>query len=100
MERLYHTATYKLRFQPAMKRQNPVCQRIVDGEQCHNASTVLHHVREPQNATEFYDPCNCAMLCAAHHPGGRPGTPEWQEGIDYVPTNYRIMGQAVAGDGA
>jgi hypothetical protein len=25
-------------------------------------------------------------LCAACHPGGEEGTPEWREGIDFVPS--------------
>lgn len=93
---MYHSAAYKLRFQPAMKRQNPVCQRLVDGAQCHNPSTILHHLNEPNTTTEFYDAKNVVMLCTVHHPGGRAGTPEWQEGRDYVKTEWKIMGIGAA----
>jgi len=91
LEQLYHTSAYKHRFQPRMKSCNPICQRIINGERCTRPSTVLHHLNEPRTNEGFHDPKNIVMLCACHHPGGKPGTPEWREGVDYAPTNWPAL---------
>jgi len=88
LEKLYHQALYKNSFQRRMKGLNPICQRIEDGKQCKSVSTELHHLVEPQTSVQFFDPYNCCMLCAHHHPGGQPGT-NWAVGVDYVPTVWR-----------
>ena len=86
MEHLYRSWTWRDKFRPRFLSFNPICQRILDGQRCHNAATELHHLLEPTTAQMFYDPKNIVGLCVHCHPGGRPGTPEWREGTDYVPT--------------
>jgi len=88
LQELYSGRTYRDRFRPRIMSLNPICQRLVDGAQCTQPGTELHHLKEPHCNAEFFDPKNVVMLCAPHHPGGRRGTPEWREGIDYVATRW------------
>jgi hypothetical protein len=66
--------------------RNFLCQRVIAGVQCDRMSVILHHLISPrQNADLMYVPKNLVALCTPHHPDS-PGTPEWVEGKDFVPT--------------
>ena len=75
----------------ALLARNPVCQRIIDDEQCHNASRIIHHLTSPLDRPElFYETKNLVCVCVDHHPGGERGTPEWAEGRDFVSTRFEF----------
>lgn len=79
-------------FRGAMLQNNPVCQRLWEGEQCRHPATLVHHLRSPKERPDlFIVPSNCVALCEHCHPTTE-GTPTWREGVDYVPTRFRIMG--------
>jgi len=57
---------------------------------CNYPATELHHLNEPHTVQQFYDSRNVVGLCAHDHPGGRRGTPEWIQGIDYAQTVFTV----------
>lgn len=84
--RMYATAAWQ-RFRLDRLASNPLCQRIVKGEQCRFGATTVHHLISPREKPElFFDPKNVLCLCANCHPGGEAGTPDWVVGVDYVPS--------------
>jgi 5-methylcytosine-specific restriction protein A len=80
---LYKTARW-LRFRKWFLRLNPFCQRVWNGEQCHNVATEVHHrrgLREHQE--DLCDAAQCCALCrACHHKASGDRGNEV-----YVPTN-------------
>ena len=84
INRLYWLASWK-RFCRIVFNRNQICQRIIKGEQCREAATVVHHLISPRQRPDlFLDPTNVLALCEHCHPGGEEGTPLWREGVDYV----------------
>jgi 5-methylcytosine-specific restriction protein A len=64
---LYKTARW-LRFRTWFLRNNPLCQRIWDGEQCHHIATEVHHRRGlREHPEDLCDPEHCVALCRACH---------------------------------
>lgn len=89
-DKLYYRAPW-LTFRVTIIRQNPICQRIVKGEQCRNPSRVVHHLISPRvDKSKFLNPKNVAALCESCHPGGTEGTPDWVPGVDFVPTKSSL----------
>jgi hypothetical protein len=66
--------------------RNSICQKIQrDGQQCRNGASIVHHLISPRARPDlFLDVHNVVALCAACHPGGECGTPDWVSGRDYV----------------
>jgi|GEM_PF-4013353 hypothetical protein len=65
---LYKTARW-LKFAEMVKAYNPVCQRIVNGEQCHSAAKIIHHILSPKKCPSlFLDWRNVVGVCTEHHP--------------------------------
>lgn len=85
---LYRTRSW-IRLSKLIRILNPVCQNIRrDGlyfdEQCHNASTLVHHRVSPrQDPKLFFEPTNLVALCDACHTDSE-GDPK---GVKYVATN-------------
>jgi hypothetical protein len=72
---------------PKMRVLNPMCCKLIDGEQCHNPATVTHHLVSPRRDTRlFLEPTNLTTLCANCHP--KEDTPNWRVGVDIVQTLY------------
>ncbi len=48
---------------------NPICQRLLEnGEQCHNAARIVHHLISPHVARSFFfDWRILVALCPEHH---------------------------------
>jgi hypothetical protein len=69
-----------------VRSANPICQKIVNGEQCTNPSTLVHHLQSPRSRPElFLSVKNLVALCdSCHVPDD--GTPEWVEGVHFVKT--------------
>jgi len=70
------------RFRAAVLSLNPICQRVIFGERCRNASRIIHHLIDVRERPDLaHDQRNVVMVCAGCHP--RP----WDEdqGI-FVPT--------------
>jgi 5-methylcytosine-specific restriction enzyme A len=64
---LYQTPQWK-KFRAWFIKLNPICQRIIDGKQCMNWATLIHHrkaVRTHQHLLTLAS--NCVGLCADHH---------------------------------
>ncbi len=86
VNRLYELASWG-RFKIHVLNRNPICQRIIRGEQCHAPAKVVHHLISPRQRPDlFLDAKNVVCLCPNCHPGGEAGTPEWKEGVDFVPS--------------
>lgn len=69
---------------------NPICQAIdpETGEQCHNPSSIVHHLVAPEECWESRNVVsNLCALCPAHHAGGARGD---NARLDYVPTRESI----------
>jgi hypothetical protein len=86
-----------------MRRANPMCQRIVDGEftqlgrrvPCRSKSQMVHHIVSPDvDFSKMYDTRNLVALCDHCHNNSK-GTEAWIVGIDYSPT--KLPGVYVAG---
>jgi hypothetical protein len=70
-----------------MRNLNPICCRLIDGEQCHNPATVTHHLVSPRkDARLFLNAKNLTTLCEHCHPDD--DTPMWRVGVDIVQTVY------------
>ena len=90
----YHTTAW-LKLSKLVRDLNPMCQRIRrdglysdKGEPCRNPSTLVHHIISPrQDETRFLRLENLLALCSECHPPTE-GSPNWREGIDYIPTKY------------
>jgi hypothetical protein len=75
-----------IKFRLLLLVRNPICSRIINGEQCHNRATVGHHLVSPlDNPALTFVTSNIVMLCASCHPNTR-GTAQWIEGKDFVKT--------------
>lgn len=80
----------KYGFRKSIIQQNAQCQRLVDGKQCHNLSTTVHHLISPRTRPDlFLVASNNVAVCTPHHPINTD-TPEWVEGVDFVKTKYEI----------
>lgn len=91
IRKLYTRARW-LRLSAFLRRKNPTCQRIKRCFQCMKPSEVVHHLISPYDRLDlFHVPTNLVCLCADCHPGGTAGTPDWNPGVDFVPTEYEIM---------
>lgn len=83
---MYRTAAWA-RFKRIRFNRNPMCQRLIDGVQCRWPATLLHHLISPRQRPDlFLEPANTVGLCANCHPPDE-GTPDWVEGVDYVPSD-------------
>jgi len=74
--KLYAKCRWKNRVSPQVKKRNPLCQRVDErtGIQCNAQSTIVHHIRAPQDAPNLaFDWSNLVALCANCHPGGERG---------------------------
>lgn len=70
-----------------MRKLNPICCKLHDGEQCHNPATICHHLISPRkNPRLFLQPTNLTTLCEHCHP--TDDTPGWRVGVDIVQTRY------------
>ncbi len=50
------------------RSRNPICQAIVDGEQCHAPAELVHHIVSPaENWDIRHDWKNLVSLCMKHH---------------------------------
>lgn len=64
---LYHTTRWT-NFRQWFLRLNPLCQLVVEGEQCSSIASLVHHRVSPrQDHALMFDATNCVALCAAHH---------------------------------
>jgi hypothetical protein len=79
---LYQTPRWK-KFRAWFLRMNVICQRVIDGKQCMNWATLVHHRRGLRSHPEdLCDADHCAALCAEHH---HPGDGDLGDEV-YVPT--------------
>ena len=87
---LYHTPRFK-KFRVWFLRLNVLCMRVIDGKQCMNWATTVHHRRGLRSHPEdLLCAEQCAAVCSAHHRAGddgdRPGDayviPETQLGLE------------------
>ena len=84
----YHRQPW-ISFRVAMLTQNPICQKIIDGEQCHAPARLVHHLWSPRVRPDlFVEPKNVLCLCERCHPSDE-GTPFWRVGVDYIATEFR-----------
>jgi hypothetical protein len=82
VDKLYTTKRW-FRFRSWFLSRNIVCQRIVDGVQCHAFATEVHHRISPRTRPElFTDAENCVGLCRRHHHKSEGDRPDDR----YVPT--------------
>jgi hypothetical protein len=78
---------------------NVMCQRLEDGEQCNRFKDLYHHLISPRTRPDLMlDPKNVIGLCRQHHPD-TDGTPEWREGVDYIPTVCRLPSFGLKAEG-
>jgi hypothetical protein len=90
IRKLYFQARW-IKLSQFLRRRNAQCQRMKNGLQCWKPSEVAHHLVSPYERPElFYVPTNLICLCADCHPGGVAGTPDWQAGVDYEPSQFEI----------
>jgi len=81
-----HRAARVQRFRALIICRNVICQRLINGEQCHNFSVIMHHLVSPVDAPHLQlVTSNVVMLCRRCHPN-ESGTPSWRVGIDFVKT--------------
>jgi 5-methylcytosine-specific restriction protein A len=72
--KLYNCAQWH-RCRDSFLSVNPICQRIVDGVQCREAATLVHHLISPRVRNDFmYSFNNLKALCENHH-SGEEGSP-------------------------
>jgi len=84
------------RLSPSVIHQNPICQRLRAGEQCRRPSSVVHHRIGPGGDSRMFfsvfidGVSQLIALCDICHDEERDpkGTPDWQEGVDYVRTEF------------
>jgi hypothetical protein len=92
INRQYNTARWH-KVSELCRRSNPICQKIVndattgESRQCHNPSSLAHHIRSPRCGGAMLDLKNLLALCANCHPSDE-GTPNWVVGKDFVASNY------------
>jgi hypothetical protein len=66
--RLYDCAPWR-KFKAQVLRNNPQCQRLINGEQCTQPAIVAHHILSPRvEPKKFLDWQNVLCVCASHHP--------------------------------
>jgi|SRR5258708_39661911 len=67
VDRMYDQRAWR-RFRQWVLRLNPICQRIVDGQQCMSFAVEVHHVISPRvDPNRFRDATNVLCLCKRHH---------------------------------
>ena len=60
-----------------------MCQRVINGERCHDFATVVHHVLSPRDRPDlFIDESNCRAVCVPHHPTGQGAGPDEVYAVD------------------
>ena len=92
--RFYNSAAWR-RTSEMLRRFNPICQKLTDGEACRNPAALVHHMIGPMARPDLmfaiFDPItkksHLVCLCKDHHPD--TDTPEWTEGKDFSRTEYR-----------
>jgi len=71
--KLYHTARW-FRFRDTFLTFNPICMRVINGQQCMKPTSIVHHLEALRvNLSRFLDPSNVAAVCKNHHRGGEEG---------------------------
>jgi 5-methylcytosine-specific restriction protein A len=76
-------------FRGIVLAQNPICARRINGEQCHNPATLVHHLLSPRTRPDlFVAVSNVVALCQHCHPD--TDTPEWKAGRDFVATRFDL----------
>lgn len=67
---LYQQPRWK-KFRAWFLRLNVICMRVIDGRQCMNWATVVHHRRGLRSHPEDLIAAeHCVSLCAEHHHSG------------------------------
>jgi hypothetical protein len=91
--------------QPNVLMRNAQCQRLINGKRCWNGSTLVHHRISPRVRPDLFSAVfdengisNLIALCRDCHPNTE-GTPEWREGIDFVRTEFVLLGIDFAREG-
>lgn len=90
LEHLYRRKHWLKLFRPRFLANNPICQRVINGDRCHEPAHQLHHLIEPRTVEQFYDWRNIIGLCPGHHAPWK-GTPDWKINVDYAPTNWPAL---------
>jgi len=64
---MYHTTEWK-KFRAWFLRLNPLCMRVIDGQQCCRIATLVHHRISPRKRPDLFRCAdNVKSLCAEHH---------------------------------
>jgi len=64
---MYQHTRWK-KFREWFWRMNPICQRVIDGKQCTNIGTTIHHRVSPRQRPDlFLDADNVKAVCSEHH---------------------------------
>jgi hypothetical protein len=78
----YRTARW-MRMKTFLRSRNPLCQRLVNGQQCEQFSTILHHIVSPRERPDLmFSAENLICVCDEHHPSTAGET----DPSRYVPT--------------
>ena len=85
---MYNKTSWR-KFRALMLSLNSVCQRLHNGERCHNWASLVHHIVSPkQNEGLFLTASNVICLCThGCHPTTEGNPTDWKVNVDYVPTN-------------
>lgn len=109
IDRMYHTKAWE-RCSKTLRACNAICQHIIDGKRCTNASTQAHHLVSPYvDVKRFFDPSNIVCVCDSCHRKSE-GEPEddFREyaptrslgGVEYAhPTRPKVMEVRIVGTG-
>lgn len=89
INKMYHREPWTS-YRIMLLNNNPICQRLHNGMQCTNASTLVHHLLSPRIYPQgFVSPdCTIALCANCHVPD--EGTPDWRVGIDFVKTVFSL----------
>lgn len=100
VRRQYHSREWSGRsgIQPAVLMRNRRCQRVINGKQCWNGATLVHHRISPRVRPDLFSrpfdengTSQLIALCRDCHPRDE-GTPNWVEGVDFVRTEFVLAG--------
>ena len=87
---LYQTPRWK-NFRSWLLARNPICQLIVDGQQCTKIANTVHHLKAVRKYPDLLlVASNCVCLCPGHH-DHRPGEDENDE-RKFAPTREDVWG--------